>query len=168
MREEWREIPEFPYYQISNLGNVYNQRFEHMMRTSLSTHGHPKVTLTFRYGWRVTRSVALLVAQAFVEPPDDISDQLIRLDGDITNMRADNLAWRPQSFAWNYMHQLKHEAPLHFRNLKVRNLMTGVRYESIVEAGMTEGLLFVDIWRSTYSGSPCYPHGSVFLVIERV
>lgn len=166
--ELWRNILEFPRYDISNFGRVYNIRRNMMMETSYTTYGHSKITLTAYDGSRHTRSVAQLVADSFVEPPNLLCDNLIILDGDFTNVVYTNLAWRPRQFAWKYTRQLKERQPLHYRNLSVRNCDTGVEYSSIVEAGITEGLLFVDVWRSTYNSQPVYPYGSVFEVIERV
>ncbi len=167
--ELWKTIPEFDNYQISNMGRVYNTKHDHFMRTSFTNFGHVKITLRAEWtGRRFTRSVALLVADAFVEPKSIICDQLILLDGDLTNVQATNLAWRPRWFAWKYTRQLRVPQPTHYHNLALCNIVTGAEYESIIEAGMVEGLLFGDIWRSTYQGIPIYPHGSIFKIVERV
>jgi hypothetical protein len=166
--ERWRTIHEFPRYEISNKGNVYNTWNRRLMRTSSTTFGHVKITLTDYDGCRYTRSVALLVAQMFVAPPNYLSDYLMVLDGDLSHVESDNLAWRPRWFAWKYTRQLKTQQPTHYQNLAVLNLDTGMEYDSIIDAGMTEGLLFENIWESTYTGSETYPHGSRFDIIERV
>jgi NUMOD4 motif len=166
--ERWRSILEFPKYEISDRGNIYNTKTRQMMRTSRTNFGHAKITLTDYDGQRYTRSVPLLVASAFVAPPNYLSDYLVMLDGDLTNVKASNLAWRPRGFAWEYTRQLKLPQPNHYSNLPVRNLKTGVEYESVIEAGVNEGLLFDDIWRSTYTRNEIYPHGSIFEIIKRV
>ena len=166
--ERWRTILEFPTYEISDRGNIYNNRNRQFMRTSRNNFGHGKITLTDYDGSRHTRSVGILVGEAFVLAPNYMCDHLIMLDGDLTNINASNLAWRPRGFAWNYTHQLKTLQPVHYHNLPVLNVVTGREYNSIIEAGMTEGLLFDDIWRSTYRGSEVFPNGSVFEIIKRV
>lgn len=167
--EDWQNIPEFPNYDISSLGRVYNRKHDSMMSVSYTNHGHAKITLTCEWsGERFTRSVALLVAEAFVEAPNLLCDQITLLDGDLTNLCAENIVWRPQWFAWKYTRQLKAEQPLHYRNLVVYNIVFEEEYESILVAGMTEGLLFDDIWRSTYTGAALFPTGSVFEILERV
>lgn len=166
--ERWRTILEFPTYEISNYGNIYNLKFRIMMRTSRNNYGHGKITLTDYDGSRHTRSLAILVADAFVLAPNYMCDHLIFLDGDLTNVNANNLAWRPRGFAWKYMHQLKIPQPNHYHNLPVFNLVTEREYSSIIEAGMSEGLLFDDIWVSTYKGIELFPNGSIFEVIKRV
>lgn len=170
MEEEiWKQIEEFPNYEVSNFGNIYNIKTDMIMRTSKTLWGHTKITLTSEWGnARFTRSVALLVAEAFIDPPNFMCDQVIVLNGDFSNMAASNLAWRPRWFAWKYTRQLKTRQPIQYENLQVRNVITGEVYNSIVDAGVAEGLLFDNIWRSTYTGEPVYPVGSVFEVIKRV
>ncbi len=170
MTEElWKPIPEFPNYQISNLGRVYNNRTEHIMSTSLTNFGHVKITL--KSDWsdeRFTRSVAQMVAEAFLEPLNCKDNQVVVLNGDFSNVEAANLAWRPRWYAWKYSRQLKARQPVYYKNLAVRNVVTDVYYNSIEEAGMAEGLLFDDIWRSTYTHAQLFPYGAIFEVIQRV
>lgn len=168
LEEHWRTIMEFPKYEISDLGNIYNTVGGQMMRTSRTNFGNTKITLTDYDGSRHTRSVPLLVAQAFVKPPNYLSDYLMVLDGNLANVVADNLAWRPRGFAWEYTRQLKQLQPSHYGNLPVRNTSTGAEYDSIIDAGIAEGLLFKDIWRSTYSGERTYPFGHTFEIFKRV
>lgn len=169
IEERWAVIPEFPHYQISSLGRVYNIRDDRIMSTSRNNHGHVKITLTCDDSTdRYTRSVAVLVGEAFVEAPDELSNQIVLLDGDLGNVCAHNLVWRPRWYAWKYVRQFKVVQPLHFKNLPVRNVIEGHEYNSIVEAGMKEGLLFEDIWLSMNTGKPIYPHRHVFEVVERV
>lgn len=164
----WKELPEFPNYEINPLGEIYNRRTRALMKINPTNHGHMKITLTAENGRRHDRSVAMLVADAFVKPPNFLCDNVIVLDGDHTNIAASNLAWRPQGFAWKYTRQLKQEQPLYYRNLRVLNTVERIEYECVVHAGMSEGLLFEDIWRSTYTGAYLFPTGSAFEVIERV
>lgn len=164
----WRTIPEFPRYEISDEGEIYNTYYRQMMRTSFSNHGHLKITLTDDRGRRHTRSVALLVAEAYVPVPNYLCNYLIVLDGNLEHVAATNLAWRPRGFAWEYTHQLKVDQPLHYRNLPVRDLVHNFNYNSIIEAGIEEGLLFKDIWQSTYTEGEVFPTGAVFEVMERV
>lgn len=167
--EEWETIRDFSMYKISNLGRVFNLQTEKVMRTSKTLHGHVKITLVCdQDGQRYTRGVALLVAQAFVEPPTLLCDAIILLDGNLSNTAAYNIAWRPSWFAWKYSHQLKTPQPIHFHNLAVYNLTRNVEYRSIIEAGMAEGLLFQHIWESTYTGKRVFPYGQLFEVSERV
>ena len=164
--EEWKVVREFPDYLISNMGNVYNQRFDRPVSTSLTNHGHVKVSFGDREGGRHTRSVGLLVAEVFVPKPHHRCDHIIPLDGNVQNVAAYNLAWRPRGFAWQYMRQLKIPQREEYSMFRVCNTDTDVEYSSIIEAGINEGLLFVDIWKSTYSRTPVYPTNAIFEPLE--
>lgn len=166
--EEWSAIPGFPRYLISSEGRVYNQNNNQYMRWSPNNYGHPKISLMTERGSRYTRSVAFLVAKAFVEPPNDLCDRIIYLNGELDDVRAENLAWRPRWFGWKYSRQMKVQQPEYYRNLPVVNLETNVEYENVIEAGLLEGLLFDHIWHSTYSSAPVFPNGSVWAVEHRV
>lgn len=169
LKEKWRQIDEFPTYSVSNLGRVHDDENNQEVFTSPNQYGHVRVNLWLPdRSARRTRSVALLVATAFIEPPDFLSDHVILLDGDLQHVSSENLAWRPRWFAWKYSRQLRIPQPLHYHNLKVRNVTLLKNYSSVIEAGMTEGLLFRDIWRSTYTEAAIYPQQYVFIIIERV
>lgn len=167
IEEEWVDIPEFRNYRISSFGRVYSITRDIIMRTSFTPFGHMKVNLMSEWdNKQYTRGVAQLVAEVFVPQPNVLCDHVMILDGDFTNVAAHNLAWRPQWFVWKYTRQLKTLQPLHYRNLPVLNVTTGEQYNNIIECGMTEGLLFEDIWRSTYSGAAIFPNGSIFEIVK--
>lgn len=172
MEEVWKPIPGFPNYQISNLGRIYNQSQDMIMSSAPNNFGNHKISLYGIDGKRYTRSVAYFVAKAFVRPPTGLCTQVVVLDGDFNNLAAENLAWRPNWFAWRYTHQLKVHQPIYHRNLPVMNVRSGTVYGNVVEAGIAEGLLFDDIWRSTYTGAEIFPGNHVFVIatndIERV
>lgn len=163
--QQWAVIDEFPDYEVSDFGLIFSVRRKIVMKTTQNNYGNLKINLINSYG-RQTRSVAPLVARAFVVPPDHSSVSVILLDGNKRNVAADNLEWRPHSFAWEYARQLRTPQPRHILNLKVTNVLTGEEYSNIESAGMAEGLLFKDIWRSTHQGSECYPTRAIFEVTE--
>lgn len=150
-KEEWAPVERFPYYQVSTLGRIYSELTETFIQGSRTQWGHRKVNLRDEDGGVHTVGMALLVAQAFVEPPNPLCDQVILLDGDLWNVAAYNLAWRTRRHAWLYAHQLRNQQPLHYQNLRVANLDRNIEYRSIVDAGMAEGLIFDDIYKSCYT-----------------
>jgi NUMOD4 motif len=164
---EWRNIVQFPNYEISNKGEVYNTKYGRVMKTSLTPFGHVKITLTSDLtGERFTRSVAKLVGEAFVEPPDPLCDDIVVLDGNFQNLASENLVWRPRWFAWRYTHQFRQPQPHHYQVVAIINLVTGREYDSVIDTAMVEGLLFEDVWRSTYTKEGIYPYGDIFAVIK--
>lgn len=168
-KEIWSPIPDFSSYAISNIGRVYNQVRERFIPTSQTQHGHVKVSIQSDYGQRHTLSVALLVANAFVERPDNpFCDHVLLMDGKLENVAAANLAWRPEGFCWKYRQQLATPQYRQYENLAVYNVTNRRRYPSIVACGKREGLLFEDIWNSCNTGYGVFPFWHVFRITERV
>lgn len=151
----WVEVEDYPMYLINPNGDIYNREYDFLMSTSDNGHGTKKVILRNEFGRR-TKSVALLVAQAFLIKPNPESTSVIRLDGDLSNCHADNLAWRSPSFAWKYARQLEEPLP-QYSSLSVTDIDTNEVYVSIFRAAIENGLLMKDIWKSTFDQSPVYP-----------
>lgn len=175
-REIWKIIPEFPNYEVSNHGGIYNRLLKRLMSTSLTREGNVKISLlSIEDGKRYTRSVAKLVAEAFVEKPKihevhprrHYPDQVVMLDGNLSNVRADNLVWRPRWMAWLYREQLTTPQPERYYKFRIRNLRTGIEYDSVIEAGMSLGLLFSLIYESTYTGKALFPYWDRFEELGR-
>lgn len=167
-QEIWKPVPGFTNYEISSFGRVYNIYRDHFMSISKTQDGHVKISLISDNGSRHTLSVATMVAEAFVERPNVLCDNVVRLDGNFANVSAQNLVWRPRWFVWKYTHQLKEPQPLHYQNLGVINIITRTKYVNIIEAGIAEGLLFDHVWRSTYSGLAIFPGNAIFEINQRV
>lgn len=97
MIEEWRQHPDFPDHEISNLGRV--RRY---LEPFLMSNGYPHVSLGSKTKRRYLHQ---LVLEAFVGRRE--SGQVIRhLDGDKTNARLDNL--RYGSYEENYADLVEH------------------------------------------------------------
>ena len=155
MDEEWAVIPEFPLYSISTHGRVANNGTGRILSTNPNNFGHIQVKLYPAQGSARNRSVALLVAQAFIEPPDPLCDNVILLDGNLQNVHVDNLALRPRWFAWKYARQLhvEHHKPYHAMPIYCED--TDRTYPSTIACGMEHGLLFREIWNAAWRGG--YP-----------
>lgn len=174
--EDWEAIPNFSRYRVSNYGKIWNDRFDRLMVPSVATpQGHLKISLFDDAGNRITCSVAQLVAQAFVEPPTPRCDHVIHKDGDRNNVAASNLAWRTRRQAYLYSRQMQREPLLHWTNIRIYNVETGVEYDNVVHCGIIEGLLFHDIMNSALGYEcvpperrPVYPYGYTYHLVYRV
>lgn len=96
MTEEWREVPGYSRYLVSDLGNVRNrQKFIHM-KLSLTTWGYKQVNLC-KNGKQKTFTVHKLVAMAFLgERPKENNGRAYDVnhkDGDKTNNALSNLEY---------------------------------------------------------------------------
>lgn len=163
MEEVWVDIEGYSNYLVSNYGTIYNRRTEKFMSLSKTMQGDLKVTLVSKSGDRVTRSVRVLVAEAFVPKPFEIGDErndycdtVIVLNHNKNHVSANNLAWRPKWFAHRYARQVVEPVPNEYYR-DVKNIHTNVVYSSIMEACDTEGLLYKDVFNSTIFGDSVYP-----------
>lgn len=89
--EEWRTMPEYKGYQISNYGRVKSfVRYEEgkILKPSLHIGGR----LIIRLGKTVQKFVHVLVAEAFVPNPEN-KPQVDHINGDKLNACANNLCW---------------------------------------------------------------------------
>lgn len=162
----WITLEEFPRYAVDKNGNILHIARDRIMKPSVNNHGHVKISLLNERG-RFDRSVARLVAENFCTPPDSKSTAVVQLNGAKIDCRSINLVWRTPSIAWRYLAQLQSTPPMYYLNLPIIDVSTGIAYTNVVSAGLTNGVLFDDIWRSTYTGDPVYPVGSTFVVDKK-
>ena len=76
----------------------------------------------FRDQEQYKRSVALLVAKAFLKQPSEFFDTPINLNGDRLDNQVINLMWRPRWFAIKYNRQFR-EPILSIFRLRFRTLV---------------------------------------------
>jgi len=153
MRERWHELDEFPDYAISEFGEVANIKTGMPRRTSINQQGIVKISLYQDGKYLITRSVAVMVAEAFCEGQSEFFNTPIHLDGDRENCRADNLMWRPRWFAVQYHRQFQ-SPDFHNAIVRIFDVNTGKEYESVKECCMDLGLYHNDVYRSYIHGTP--------------
>jgi hypothetical protein len=138
------------------------------MRTSKNTQGVIKVGLMGMDGKQHTRSVKVLVAEAFVGGRDEICNTPIHLDLDENNCCADNLVWRPRWFAWKYTTQPMYR---YYTINPVCEVLDsepyGQVYRNMQEASMANGLLMKDILISCHEGKACFPTAQHFMYVKK-
>lgn len=171
MEERWKFIQDFWTYEISNFGRCRNSHTGRVLTLGVVTGDTSAYTFR-RDGASHTRSACLLVAEAFLprenwwEADSEVFNSVIQLDYNRRNCRVDNLMWRPRWFVWKYKNQEDTINREHYR-LPVENKTTGESYNSILEACMTEGLLFRDVYNDCgMLGQGVAPHGHKFRFLE--
>lgn len=156
MRERWVQIEDFPKYLVSDHGRVMNQDTETIKIPSANQQGIPNVNLS-RMGLQCRRSVALLVANAFLDPPIRESfDTPINLDGDRFNNHVDNLMWRPLWFARRYHTQFRRPPAFGYTG-KIELIDTEEVFDNVRQAAMKYGLLEKEIVLGAHNKTPVFP-----------
>lgn len=113
--EQWKVIPEWPAYAVSNVGRVKRvvpcpmpngRGFKPMnvLKTDQDTSGYLRVCLYARNGIKRHMLVHRVVLTTFVNPPKS-SEVANHLDGDKRNNRLSNLEWTTPSR--NEQHAIK-------------------------------------------------------------
>ena len=94
MPEIWKDITDFPSYEVSDLGHVRNKNTQHMKTTWHDNDGYLKVTLMkFDNGKKSYRkTVHRLVAEAFMGGKHDTL-QVNHINGIKDDNRVTNLEW---------------------------------------------------------------------------
>lgn len=126
MTNIWKDLEEFPDYEISESGDIRNIKTQHLLRTHVNQNG--AVMCGFRVDKkRYTRSIHILVAKTFLEEP--LTPGLIpwHIDGDQTNNHFRNLKWKQRWFVRDNRRERK-RGPSDLR--QIRNINTGVVYEN--------------------------------------
>lgn len=155
MREQWKQIDYFPNYAVSNFGRVMNLRTEMVKTPSANQQGIANVLL-MADGTQFRRSVAVLVAKAFLPIPDrEAFDTPINLDGDRFNNHVDNLMWRPRWFAVKYHLQMKLDDFRYDGSCEI--IETGEKFRSTYDLCTTHGLLEKEVVLGAHNNMAIFP-----------
>lgn len=100
MAEIWKDVVGYErYYEVSNFGNIRNKITGKKLTPSLKRNGYMAVDL--RYGEAHTISVHRIVANAFIDNPNNLP--CVNHKNEIkTDNRSDNLEWCTQKYNANY------------------------------------------------------------------
>ena len=155
-----KPIREFPGYEVSYTGLVYNANTGRTLSATANSRGIATVGL-MKNGVQQKRSLARLVADHFLEAVSPAFDTPIHLDGNRFNCDVRNLAWRPIWFARLYHDQFKY--PLSQYGLHpVEVVETGERFPDVREAAKRFGLLEKEIILGIHNNTPTFPTWQTF------
>lgn len=156
MEEIWSHITDFPKYAVSNHGSVMNVLTHTLMKHLRNQRGYTYVGLFNAKGVQLNRSVALLVANAFLKPhPLSSFNTPINVNGIRTDNYVSNLMWRPRWFAYKY-HRQFYTGPRGFLQ-PVYDVDTGEQYPTSFQAAIRYGLLDREILLSAIRNEPVWP-----------
>lgn len=156
--DEWRDIEDFPGWAVSRSGNILNDATNRVLRVRTNQQGIVMVGL-WREGKQHMRSVPLIVAKAFLEPPANPSyNSIIHLDGNKENCAADNLMWRPRWYAIRY-HQMFDKEPY---RVSVYLTDTDETFETLRDACVKYGLIEHNTYVDMINNNPCFHYQFIF------
>lgn len=164
-RDNWVKVPEFDDYSINPLGQVRKDRPRgRLVCVRVNQYGVPYVGMITN-GAQCTRSLPLLVAKMFVPQPSEYFDTPINLDGDRLNCRADNLMWRPRTYAEHYVRQFKepYSNPI---NAPIREVETDEEYPNSLAAACSNGLLEREVVLSILNRTVAWPTYQKFVIAD--
>lgn len=166
MQERWQHIQDFEGYSISDHGRVCNLRRDSILTPSINRQGILKISLYDNaLGKPTTRSIGLLVAEAFLDRIGPKFDTPIHLDGDRTNCHIDNLLWRPRWFAVKYHQQFFIER-FRFDKRHFEDVDTGEEYQDFVEPCTKFGLIHNTVIYSYLNNRRIFPTDQQFRLLE--
>lgn len=160
MLNQWRRIPEFPDYSVSDQGTVRNDDTGRKLTLLVNQRSIVHVGLTHSK-IQYKRSVSRLVAEAFIENYYNLDsfDSIINLNGNRLDNAATNLAWRPRWFAIKYYQELNENL---FDPHAIQELTTGERFKSTRDAVMRYGIFEEEILASILKTTRVWPTGHRF------
>lgn len=138
MKEQRRDIKNFPNYQVSTEGYVVNKKTGRPLKGGTDTHGYSNVCLR-ENGSQHTKLVHLLVAEAFLEQPSEEAWQVNHKNGNKRDCRLENLEYMTPSenMLHAYANGLNHWEG--YNETPVRIIETGEVYRSQAECARAIG-----------------------------
>lgn len=159
--EKWVELDEFPDYYVSDKGQVMNELTGRVLKLSVNQRGRVMAG-PMKDGAQYRRSVDLLVACAFLDPPPSKAfGSVIHLDGSYTNNEATNLMWRPRWFRVAYHKQFYTNSLLRI-NRPIYCVDTDEVFPNSRECSIKYGLLESEIVMSLTNREGVWPYGFEF------
>lgn len=124
MNEIWKEIPEFPQYEASTLGNIRRKGWKNNRKFSLDRDGYLIVLISINnklYNKKVHR----LIASTFL-PKKDGKNQVNHINENKKDNRVINLEWVTSKENVNHSHKkIYHDSKVKFMKPIIQYSLSG-------------------------------------------
>lgn len=145
---DFKTIRRHPKYEINRKGVIRNKDSLIELKPTPSFNGHMRVKLDNR-----TEYVGRLVAEAYCPKMDDNQTDVRYVDGDKSNLNADNIEWATHhQTQYDSFGSIDNAPGGHMEAKPVYDLSTGVRYPSIRSCAKMTGVSPVNIRRMIKRG----------------
>lgn len=161
MREDHRPIPGFSRYMLSNFGYVVNLHRDVVVKSMMNQQGISIVGMIDDQGRHTTRSVSLMVAEAFIPDHRVQFNSPINLNGNRMDSHVSNLMWRPRWYAVKY-HQQFYLGEFQYRRADIIELTSREEFDDLSQPAMRYGLYYGDIMLSFLNNTHVPLTGHVF------
>lgn len=166
LREKYEYIEDYPNYMVSDRGRVLNIKTGRVMAMFRNTsNGWYFVTLS-RKGKQSTIPVHRLVAEAFMEIPEDPNTSILHRDGDRSHNHISNLVWKPRWFVVTYMKEMQYEH--YFQPEEIWSDRYGPTFESVAHAAHELLMLPSVLYGKVYSQDPTHFPGYGRLAVREI
>ena len=162
--EVWKDIEDFPNYQVSNEGRVRNKKTERMLTIKPGRNKQYLSVYLSNNGKENTQTVHRLVAETFLgKHPGMVVNHI---DGDKTNNHVNNLEWCTSRE--NNIHAIENglNHPGEYQKKMVRIIETGEVFDGVVECANAICADFRNVYRSLNSKERYATNGLHFEYVD--
>lgn len=149
----------FPLYSVNDLGDVMNNDTWTAKTHFKNQNGFRFVSL-YQGSRRMSRQVSALVAETFVREMYPLEWRtIIYLDGDVDNVKASNLAYRPRSYALRYNRAIRgvDRSTWYLEHVATDWDGTELYFDNVVDSATHFGILMDDVLKALDTGeSPVF------------